>query len=200
MGAIFGSIAVCVGLVFVLTSLAGVLFAIVQDTANGADETSSYPDWNIVDWVVTAMYFPAAAFVSGLPGSILTASLLGVGLDPTMGAYAAVTPLVLSWVVLFPLVLYSMLAEGSIMAPFSTATWKSLHEAPAAWVFFYMYAGLLGLLGGAAFAFLCHRHPVVHIIGAVGVMFVAVLYCRILGRMMWYSAEKMAKLEAQRAG
>jgi hypothetical protein len=160
---------------------------------------SSYPDWNIVDWVMTSLYFPAAAFVAGLPGSVFTVALLGTGLDPTYGAFAAVAPLVLSWVILFPLVLYSMLAEGSIMAPYSSATYKSLHEASEGWVFFYMYAGLLGVIGGAAFAFVCSRQPLVNIIGSIGVVFVAVLYCRILGRLMWYASEKMAKLERQRA-
>jgi hypothetical protein len=188
-----------VGLGFIVTSFAAVLFAIVQDTANGGDEIDSYPDWNIVDWVATAMYFPIAAFVAGLPGSVFTVALLGTGLDPTYGAFAAVAPLVLSWVVLFPLVIYSMLAEGSIMSPFSTATYKSLHEASAGWVFFYMYAVVLGIIGGAAFAFVCSTHPLVNTVGSIGVVFVAVLYCRILGRLMWYAAEKMAKLEQQRA-
>jgi len=200
VGAIIGSMfsAVCLGLL--VTSFAAVLFAIVQDTANGSDEVSSYPDWNFVDWVATSMYFPVAAFVAGLPGSIFTVALISAGLNPTFGAYAAIAPLVLSWVVLFPLVLYSMLAEGSIMAPFSVATYKSLQEAPEGWVFFYMYAAVLGLMGGAAFAWVCSPSWFVNTIGSIGVVFVGFLYCRILGRLMWYSAEKMARLERQRAG
>jgi hypothetical protein len=200
VGAIFGSIVAAVGLGLVVTSLAAVLFAIVQDTANGSDETANYPDWNIFDWVATSLYFPAAAFVAGLPGSVFTFALISVGLDTRLGAFAAVAPLVLSWIVLFPFVIYSMLAEASILAPFSAATWKSLHEAPEGWVFFYVYAAILGLIGGAAFAFLAIPAALpVNEIGALGVLFVAVLYCRILGRLMWYCSEKMARLERQRA-
>jgi hypothetical protein len=197
VGAIIGGIVLTVVSAFLVLSLSAVLFAIVQDTANGADETSSYPDWLIVDWIGTSFYFPAAAFLAGLPGSFLTSALIGVGLDPRFGAYAAVAPLVLSWVILFPPAIYSMLAEGSIMSPFSSATWRSIHEAGEAWVFFYMYAALLGLVGGGALAFVCSRAVLVNVIGSVGVIFVAVLYCRILGRMMWYCSEKMARLERE---
>ena len=57
----------------------------------------------------------------------------------------------------------------------------------------------MGILGSAAFAFVCWKHPVINSIGSVGLIFVAMLYCRILGRLMWYCSEKMAKLEQQRA-
>ena len=129
-GAMLASIVITISGFFLGTSLAAVLFAIVQDTANGSDETTSYPDWNFVEWIGTALYFPAAAFMAGLPGSVFTVGMLGMGLDPTFGAYAVVAPLVLSWVAFFPFVIYSMLAEGSIMAPLSSATSKSIHEAP----------------------------------------------------------------------
>ena len=197
--AIIGGIFLLVVSTFLMLSLSAVLFAIVQDTANGADETSSYPDWLIVDWIGTALYFPAAAFLAGLPGSFLTVAMVGVGLDPTYGAFAAVAPLVLCWIIFFPLIIYSMLAEGSIMSPFSSATWRSVHEAGEGWVFFYMYAGLLGLIGGGALAFVMSRSVLVNVIGSVGVLFVAILYCRILGRMMWYCSEKLAKLEREKA-
>ena len=65
--AIFFSGVSVVSLGFWVTSFAAVLLAIVQDTANGMDDVTGYPDWNIVDWVVTSMYFPAAAFVASCP-------------------------------------------------------------------------------------------------------------------------------------
>jgi len=199
VGAIFGCMVTAVGMGCLVASFAAVLLAIVQDTANGADEVSSYPDWNVGEWLVTSMYFPAAAFLAGLPGSFFTTALLGFGLDPRYGAFAAVAPLVLSWIVLFPLVLYSMLAEASILAPYSAATYKSLQEVSEGWVFFYMYAALLGMLGGTALAFLASPTLLFSSIGSIGVVLVAVLYCRILGRLMWYASEKMARLERERA-
>ncbi len=199
MGAMAGSILIAMTSFFLGTSLASVLFAVVQDTANGADEVTGYPDWNFLDWFATSLYFPAAAFLAGLPGSFFTVAMLGSGLQPNVLAYAAVAPLVVSWVAFFPLVLYSMLAEGSIMAPYSPATWKSLHEAPEGWAFFYMYGIVLGVLGSAALAWVCSPRPIVNAIGSVGLIYVAMLYCRILGRLLWYCSEKMARLERERA-
>ncbi len=196
---IFLSIVTAVSLGFYVASLSAVLFAIVQDTANGGDDVASYPDWNVTDWIGTAVYFPAAAFVAGLPGSFFTTALLVTGLDPTYGAFAAVAPLVLSWVLLLPFVLYSMLAEGSCLSPFSVATYKSLHAASEGWVFFFVYAFLLGLVGSGALAFAMSQHVLVNVVGSLGLILVMFLYCRILGRLMWYCSEKMAKLEAQRA-
>jgi hypothetical protein len=189
-----------VGMGMWVTSFAAVCLAVVQDTANGVDDVQSWPDWNVFDWVMGAMYFPAAAFVAALPGSVFTVSLLSMGLDPTYGRFAAGAPLVISWIFLFPLVLYSMLAEGSIMAPVSAATNKSLHAASAGWMFFYMYSLVIGCAGVWAISLACNpNNYVINSLGSTGVVVLAVLYCRILGRLMWYSSEKMVKLERQQA-
>lgn len=200
VGAIFFSGLSVVSLGFWVTSFAAVCLSIVQDTANGQDDVTSYPDWNIVDWIATSFYFPAAAFVAGLPGSILTVSMISVGLDPTYGAFAAGAPLVLSWIALFPMVLYSMLAEGSVLAPYSPATYKSMQQASEGWVFFYMYAILLGIAGSISLALAGWHGDARNLFipwcfGCIGLVVTGVLYCRVLGRLMWYSSEKMARQE-----
>lgn len=200
VAAIFFSGLSVVSLGFWVASFAAVLLSIVQDTANGQDDVTSYPDWNIVDWIMTSAYFPAAAFVAGLPGSIFTVTLISMGLDPTYGAFAAGAPLVMSWIALFPLVLFSMLAEGSIMAPYSPATYRSTQQASEAWVFFYMYAILLGILGSISLSMIGYPGEnitffILRVFGSLGLVVTAILYCRILGRLMWYSSEKMARQE-----
>jgi hypothetical protein len=195
VAAIFFSGLSVVSLGFWVVSFAAVLLSVVQDTANGQDDVTSYPDWNIVDWVVTSAYFPAAAFVAGLPGSIFTVTLISVGLDPVYGAFAAGAPLVISWIALFPLVLFSMLAEGSIMAPYSPATYRSTQQASEGWVFFYMYAILIGIFGSIALALAGLPYLIANAFGCLGLVVLGFLYCRILGRLMWYSSEKMAKQE-----
>ena len=140
--------------------------------------------------------------VSGLPlpfisygGSGLTSLMLGIGLDPTYGAFAAGAPLVISWIALFPVVLFSMLAEGSVLMPYSPATIRSLKEASEGWVFFYMYAMLIGILGSVFLAMAGIPFIIANSFGCIGLVLTAVLYCRILGRLMWYSSEKLLKLE-----
>ena len=61
------------------------------------------------------------------------------------------------------------------------------------------WIGLLGLIGGGALAFVMSRSVLVNVVGSVGVLLVAILYCRILGRMMWYCSEKLARLEREKA-
>jgi hypothetical protein len=195
VAAIFFSGLSIVSLGMWVLSFAAVLLAIVQDTANGQDDVTSYPEWNIVDWIMTSMYFPAAAFVAGLPGSIFTVAMLTVGLDPTYGAFAAGAPLVLSWIALFPVVLFSMLAEGSVLSPYSPATYRSMQQASEGWVFFYMYAILLGILGSISLAMAGLPYLIANAFGCVGLVVIGLLYCRILGRLMWYSSEKMLRQE-----
>ena len=191
---------VCSGLAVVslflwVVSFAAVLLTIVQETANGGDNVEGYPDWNFLDWIASAIYFPAAAFLAGLPGSFFTVVMLGIGLDPTYGAFAAGAPLVISWIALFPVVLFSMLAEGSVLMPYSAATIRSMKEASEGWVFFYMYAMLIGILGSVFLAMAGIPFIIANSFGCVGLVLIAVLYCRLLGRLMWYSSEKLLKLE-----
>ena len=103
----------------------------------------------------------------------------------------------ISFIGLFPLVLYSMLAEGSVLSPYSAATHRSMQQASEGWVFFYMYAILLGILGTLALAVAAIPYLIANAFGCIGLVIICLLYCRILGRLMWYSAEKMAKLERQ---
>jgi hypothetical protein len=126
--------------------------------------------------------------------------MISIGLDPTYGAFAAGAPLVLSWIALFPVVLYSMLAEGSVLAPYSAATYKSIQQASEGWVFFYMYAILLGILGSLSLALAGWHGEALNLfipwcLGCLGLVVTSLLYCRVLGRLMWYSSEKMSRQE-----
>ena len=180
---------------FFLTSFAAVLLAIVNDTANGMDEVESWPDWNIFDWIVNSVYFPAAAFVAGLPGAVVAAAILSVAMDPLVAGFTAVGPVVLSLAVLFPLVLFSMLAEGSITAPYSPQLVRSFHTVSEGWMLFYLYSFALGIFGGCFAGLAAFSNPLLNCLGAVLVVTAILIYCRLLGRLMWYVGEKEAKLE-----
>lgn len=190
---LFGASSVSMGLFVV--SLAAVLLAIVQDTANGMDVVESWPDWNVVEWIATSIFFPAAAFAAALPGIAFALLVTSLGVDPGVGAFAAFAPLVLSWIGLFPVVLYSMLAENSILAPFSAATAKSFRAAGDGWLYFYAYTIFVGMLGLAALAMTNSRYFLINATGATCVIILLWLFCRLLGRLMWYAAEKVARYD-----
>jgi hypothetical protein len=180
-------------------SFLAVLLAIVEDTANGMNEVTGWPDWNIFDWIVNSLYFPAAIFAAGLPGGLIAAALLFSGMDPAIASFAIAAPVVASLVILLPLVFGSMLSDGTILSPFSPRVFRSFVAASDGWVLFYMYSILLVILAAAAGSLVVVRQPLVASLGAVGVVTLAILYARLLGRLMWYAAEKDAKLAAREA-
>ena len=178
---------------FWIISFSAVALAVVQDTANGMDEVVSWPDWNFFDWIGSAFYFPIGAFAAGSPGMALAIFMLTGGLPFA----AAPLPVLLSLLVLFPMVMYSMLVEGSIMGLVSGQVLRSFHFAGEGWLLFYMYSLVIGLLV-AVFGALAEVDSIaVNLIAAAGLVPLALLYCRLLGRMMWYAAEKEAKAESQ---
>jgi hypothetical protein len=190
LGAIFvdGAAGLAVGLW--LAPFAASLLAIIEDTANGRVEVESWPDWTIGDWFIRAFQVLVAAFVSGLPG-IVAAILLAMG---GMPVWAMPLPVVACWTVLFPIVMYSMLAENSMFAIYSSRTAASFQTAAEAWMLFWLYSVGLGIFGGG-FATLAAwpGSLIANMIGGFGLVTVAFLYCRILGRLMWYSEQKGAK-------
>lgn len=166
--------------------LSACMLAIVQDTANGMDQVESWPDWSVGDWFGPALYLPAAAFVAAFPGMVL-ASFLMMSEVP---ALVPPIPVVLCLVAFFPPVLFSMLVEGSMLAPFSSHTLRSFSSAGDGWMLFYVYTLPLGLFGAMGLGVMVTGGLVWGLIGAVLAISIAFLYCRILGRMMWYSQQK----------
>ena len=173
------------GLLYVIP-LSACALAIVQDTANGVDAVESWPDWNVGEWFGPALYFPAAAFVAAFPGMVL-AWLLSLSEIP---AIVPPIPIVLCLVAFFPLVLFSMLVEGSVMAPFSPHAYKSLTTVGEGWMLFYVYTIPLGVFGGLGLGVMVIGGLAWGIVGALLAISIMFLYCRILGRLMWYSQNK----------
>jgi hypothetical protein len=169
--------------------------AIVQDTANGAKEVGNWPDWNPTEFFYSALFCPVAALISGLPGMVITTVLFSTGLDPRIAAFTLSLPLPLSWLILFPVVLYSMLAESSLLGLLSKHTLRSLQSAGAAWVLFYMYSIVILLFVAFAGSLVLAQHVALRALGAPFLVVLAFLYARLLGRLMWYAAQQEAKLQ-----
>ena len=117
--------AASMGLWIVVAS--AIYLTVVSETGNGADEID-WPDAVFLDWMFLGFYFvtsytcallPAVALQSLLGGTVneFVLSLLSVG-----SAYA-----------LFPVVLLSMLENGSPVGPFSPKVWGSIWQFPGRW-------------------------------------------------------------------
>jgi hypothetical protein len=107
---------------------------------------------------------------------------------------------VASWTLLFPIVMFSMLAENSVLGVFSSRTRESFTIATEAWLLFYLYSGGLGFFG-CVFAVLAGLAfwPLT-MIGGFGVVTIAFLYFRLLGRLMWYCGQKGMRRAEQQSG
>jgi hypothetical protein len=195
--AIFLSLASCVGMGFWLGPFSACCLAIVQDTANGSEEVGNWPPWDPTEWFYSAMYWPIAGLVSGIPGMLLTLGLFSAGLDPMVATVALSLPLPLSWLLLFPAVLYSMLAEASVMSLISKQTLRSYQTAGAGWVFFYMYSIVIFLLGTFAVSLALSQSIALRCVAACLLVPIAFLYARLLGRLMWFGNQQVAKFESQ---
>ncbi|HEX5105132.1 MAG TPA: hypothetical protein VFV87_15035 [Pirellulaceae bacterium] len=171
----------------------GACLAIVQETANGLKEVENWPNMNVTEWFFGALQIPAAAFVAGLPGFATTTFLLTGG----MSLLFAPLPIVASWSMLFPIVLYSMLAENSVLSIWSSRTRESLTVASEAWLLFYMYSIGLGIIGGGAAVLAGVAFWPLTMVGAFGLVTIAFLYFRVLGRLMWYAEQKGLKRAQQ---
>ncbi len=177
-----------------LFSFGAAFHAIVEATGNGGDDVTTWPDWNVFGWFAPAFVVLIAAIASTVPGGLIAAATLAASLDsPLAAAFAIGAPVVVSMLVLFPMFYCSMLIEDNVFAFLSGYTLRSLKIAADAWVFSYMYAVLLALLGTGAIATAAADNLAFTAVGAAATVAVLIIYARLLGRLMWVAAQRDAK-------
>jgi hypothetical protein len=131
---------------------------------------------------------------AALPGGLIGAATLAASLDsPLMAAFGIGAPIVLSMLILFPMFYCSMLIEDNLFAFLSGYTLRSLGIAGDAWLFSYMYAILLILLGTGAVATAAADNFIFTAVGAAATVALLIIYARLLGRLMWVAAQRDAK-------
>jgi hypothetical protein len=175
-------------------SFAAAFHAIVEATGSGEDEVTTWPDWNVFGWFGPAFFVLIAAVAAALPGGLIAGATLAASMEsPLMAAFGIGAPVVLSLLVLFPMFYCSMLIEDNIFAFLSGYTLRSFKIAGDAWVYSYMYAILLALLGTGAVATAAAPNVVFSAVGAAATVAVLIVYARLLGRLMWVAAEREKK-------
>ncbi len=106
---------------------------LLESVANGEKKVREWPGFNIFEHMGELLVFAMAVAVSAFPGFLLGAWL---GSDGGMG-WLAIAGALLSTFLLFPLVLLSMLDNGSIVNPFSTDVLKSITLGMPSWAVYY---------------------------------------------------------------
>jgi DNA-directed RNA polymerase subunit M/transcription elongation factor TFIIS len=169
------------------------MLAILQDTAGGNDEVESWPDLNFLDWILDAIYLPAALFVAVLPG-LAVGQLARI----TTGEIGLPIAAAASVFLLFPFVLVSMLEAGSPIGIISSPVARSLHVATRRWLQFYGLTAVLISAALAAWQLRWFESVLLNFLAAAAAVAAGLLYFRLLGRLAWCCQEAVAKAENQR--
>lgn len=166
--------------------------ALIRDIANGCDRIRTWPGFAIMDWFLEALYIFNALCVSFMPGMLFSWALSKCGVS-----------IVISWpfgilmaCFLFPIVLMSMLENGSPLGTLSEVTLHTFRVARKGWLAFYAVS--LALWASMSFLILAsflvknfHIHATI-----VAVVFAAgwLMYFRMFGKLARYCTER-TKLE-----
>ena len=191
--------AISAALVFI--SFSPCLLAIATDTANGDDKVQSWPDWSVTEWIFSALYIPVAAAIAALPGGIMASMFLAVGEGAQW--FAPFPPLV-TFLAIFPILFSSMLAESSIVYLISGSVIRSFRSHGDGWISFYIlsfviffFAAIGAVIAEAGVQIEGSGVVIMSAFAAVVFTLLAMIYFRLLGRLMWYTQTAGKKVEAQ---
>jgi len=170
---------------------------VIEGTANGGDEVSDWPSWDFFQWFWPTLQLGTALLVGAMPGLAIASLLLAEG-----GAYLPeqrgldwprlAIPLVLSWWLLLPPLLYSMLAEASLVRMVSPLVLRTMQCTPDAWLLYYLESlALLLVLAGGLALLQAQLLLILVPLGAVIVTGWLLVSARLLGRLMWYCNQRV---------
>lgn len=145
---------------------------IIEDTADGNRPLESWPEGVWIERLGPAAYVVGAISLGAAPGALASAlfSASGAPLVAMVG---------LSLLLLFPVLLLSMLFNGSAVSPLSSVVLRSLSSAKRAWIVFYAMTTLLAAVVWLVAEFCLHA------LGGWAVIPIpplAVLSCLLYGR------------------
>lgn len=176
LGLIIGSV------VFLTAAVVTAYFGgiVLTDSAEGWDELQELPPFDLWEWLGEAAFMAMAVVYSVLPAS-LAALLVAAGLPLWFLAILSA----ISWFLLFPVVLLSMLENASLAGPYSNKIWSSVRRHRRPWKFFYGWTAAVVIATAVLWAI---PLPVWlwPIVLGVATPIATVAYFRLLGRLAWW--------------
>lgn len=160
--------------------------AILQDTAAGYDKVEHWPGMEIIDWMMNVFYVVNGLLSAALPGLFLGGTLMCLGGNVSSAVYGGA----ISAIVLFPIFLISMAAEGSCFAIASPAVWGTLWTARRRWGKFYLLSAGLGLGLLVLARWMAGGGFLLPALSAAVAVAVTMIYFRLLGRLAWCLSEQ----------
>jgi len=156
-----------------------VWMTILEETANGNERITRWPEFSSFEWMGGMMFLLAALAIAAVPAAPFLLLLNCAGL-PTLLAPFIFYPCVF---LVFPPVMLSMIEAATVTAPMSKTMMASFQPLRQFWLQFYLRSFGWGLLGVFAFAFSTILGVFTLIPAALIVTAVPMIYFRLLGRM-----------------
>ncbi|MEY4566165.1 MAG: hypothetical protein RLY14_1135 [Planctomycetota bacterium] len=136
---IFG--ALCCGFLLAVTFACGT--AVMEAAANKRCRITQWPLFTPGDWIRDSLPVVVACFLALAPGGLLGSLLL----PASGGLILSLLPLLLSFWLLLPIFLISMLDNQSITAPISGKVLSTFGKHSEAWGSYYFKSALVGFVG-----------------------------------------------------
>ena len=165
-----------VGILFALPMLSGGL-ALIESVANKQKFVREIPAFNIFDNVADLLVIAAAFFAAIIPGFMLGVVISG----EDSGFMFQVCGMVVSGFFLFPVLLLSMLDNGSVFAPVSNSVIRSFLDATEAWGGYYLKTFVVSSVVVIAWLVLLGRAPI--LAGIAGILLPLLIFftCQQIG-------------------
>jgi len=173
-------------LVWVLSFSAACFFGIMQDTANGADEITSWPEGNTADRLtcLAGMLFQLSLAASISFGIGKFASIWFGPIATPIGTCAAA-------IALFPFFAISALESNRMFSPFSAMVFASLFRLWWGWLLVYLETTLLLAVWAISYGFAFLQMPFLAALwGGPLLAAVAMICARLYGRLIWLATQR----------
>jgi DNA-directed RNA polymerase subunit M/transcription elongation factor TFIIS len=160
---------------------AACVWAVMHDTANGADEIVDWPQLGFSERLgelVRLVYHAGMALAIPYGAGLVAAQWLGPTAPPTFAA--------LGVVLVFPFLSLSSLESNRTIWPFSAVVFRSLFSLWWGWVVVYLEIATLLAVWAATVVFTIESSPYLSMLWSSPILAaVALITARLLGRLIW---------------
>ena len=170
---------------------AAILIAVLTESSEGNNRLHNPPALIFYEWFGDLFYVVIASAMAGVPFGVIAVPLAKL-LPWDLGLWLPGSAAIGGWLFCFPIMLLSMLEQGSPAAIFSPKLVRSLWRQPWAWLLFYAESTLLIAVCATSLVAAVMLTPLLGLLATPIVVAMSLVYFRLLGRLAWWLAERGA--------
>lgn len=165
-------------MVFVYAVVSSVFGSNVLDqTAAGQRTIDQWPEFEFFGWLSRSFFYLTSFWLSSLPGLAISLAFLNF----SFWYWLAVPLLAISFLIFFPVLLFSVLCNQQAWNPVSKPVWDSFKTCRASWQQFYVYSGIIIVAAAPLLLLQIWPNFFTSVILATAFSFLLFAYFRLLG-------------------